>query len=248
MEMDHPLAAAVRLGLGEIEGRGFPAIEIRVESDIPVSAGMGSSAAVSVAVLRAVAARSGHALSPVRASALAFEVEVLQHGTPSGIDNTVIAFERPVFFVAGQPPEFVRVAHPFSLIIADTGVRASTREVVAAVRERRAADPAAVDRAFDEIGQLAIEARRGLESGEVRALGPLLDRNQGLLESIGVSHPKIESLVRAARAAGALGAKLSGAGCGGIIIALVEQAQAAEVADALRNAGASLTIQAEVSG
>lgn len=243
----NPLATAVRLILKDLGHDLGSALRVTIESEIPVGAGMGSSAAVSVAVLRAVAAHLGQELSAERISGLAFEVEKLQHGTPSGIDNTVVAYERPLYFISGQPLQFLQVGRPFTLMIGDSGDRLPTRESVASVRERRAADPESVDRVFAEIATLSEQGRRLIESGDTHPLGPLLDRNQTLLKAIGVSGKGLEELIRAAKRAGALGAKLSGAGRGGIMIALVEPASAEAVGIALREAGATRTIRTEVA-
>ena len=249
-EMDgaDPLAAGIRLILKDLGGELRSALRVSLESDIPVGAGMGSSAAVSVAVLRALAAHLGRELPPERVSALAYEVEKLQHGTPSGIDNTVVTYERPLYFIAGQPFQFVQVGRPFTLMIGDSGDRLPTRESVAAVLERRAADPESVDRVFAEIAVISEQGRRLIESGDNRQLGPLMDHNQTLLKAIGVSSRGLEGLIRAAKRAGALGAKLSGAGRGGIMIALVEPESAEPVGIALRQAGATRTIRTEISG
>jgi mevalonate kinase len=243
----NPLATAVRLILKDLGRDRGSALRVTIESEIPVGAGMGSSAAVSVAVLRAVAAHLGHELSAERVSGLAFEVEKLQHGTPSGIDNTVVAYERPLYFISGQPLQFLQVGRPFTLIIGDSGDRLPTRDSVAAVRERRAADLQSVERVFAEIAAISEQGRRLIESGDTPSLGPLLDRNQTLLKAIGVSGKGLEGLIRAAKRAGALGAKLSGAGRGGIIVALVEPAAAEAVGIALREAGATRTIRTEVA-
>jgi mevalonate kinase len=243
----NPLVAAVRLSSKDLGQKLGSALRITIESEIPVGAGMGSSAAVSVAVLRAVTAHLGQELSAERVSDLAFNVEKLQHGTPSGIDNSVVAHERPLYFISGQPLQFLQVGRPFTLMIGDSGDRLPTRESVAAVRELRAADPQSVDRLFAEIAAISEQGRRLIESGDPHQLGPLLDRNQTLLKAIGVSGKGLEELIRAAKRAGALGAKLSGAGRGGIMIALVEPASAEAVGIALREAGATRTIRTEVA-
>ncbi len=202
---------------------------------------MGSSAAVATAVVRVVARALGHTLSPEETSSLVYRAEEIWHGTPSGIDNTVIAYERPVWFVRGQPPEPFYPARPFTLVIADSGVSAATREVVLDVRRRWEQDRPRYEALFRAIGDLVRQVRRALEAGEIEAVGPLLDENQRLLAEMGVSSPLLEALVAAARAAGALGAKLAGAGRGGNVIALVHEADAARVAEALRRAGATRT-------
>jgi len=243
-----PLAAGIRLILKELGEELRSAFRVTVDSDIPVGAGMGSSAAVSVAVVRAVAAHLGRELPVERASNLAFEIEKLQHGTPSGIDNSVVSYERPLYFIAGQPLQFVQVGRPFTLMIGDSGDRLPTRDSVGSVRERRAADPEGADRVFAEIASISEQGRRLVESGDNRQLGPLMDRNQALLKAIGVSSRALDELIRAAKQAGALGAKLSGAGRGGIMIALVEPESAEPVGIALREAGATRSIRTEISG
>ena len=161
---------------------------------------------------------------------------------PSGIDNTVVSYGRPVWFVRGQEPESFAAAHPFLLAIADSGIASSTRAMVDGVRRRRARAPVRYDAWFDEIGGIAAEARRAIEDGNPASLGPLFDRNQALLEEIGVSTPELESLLRAARDAGAAGAKLSGGGGGGNMIALVTDQSAPAVSDALLTDGAKRVI------
>ena len=236
----HPLALVIRETLAYLGGNGLKG-RLVVRSDIPIGGGMGSSAAVATAVVRVVARALGRSLSAKETSSLVYRAEEVWHGTPSGIDNTVIAYERPVWFVRGQPPEPFYPARAFTLVIADSGVSAATREVVLDVRRRWEQDRARYEALFQAIGDLVRQVRRALEAGEVEAVGPLLDENQRLLAEMGVSSPVLEALVAAARAAGALGAKLAGAGRGGNVIALVREDDASRVAEALRRAGAVRT-------
>lgn len=242
----HPLTVALRgvlsaCGIGEL-----PPFTLTIQSTIPVAGGMGSGAAVSVAVIRAVSAFLGHPLPDEQVNALAYEVEKLHHGTPSGIDNTVITYARPVYFVRGQPIETFTVPTPFTIVIADTGVPSSTAITVGNVRKGWQADPDRFNPWFERVGQLVRAARHAIESGAPRTLGPLMDENHALLQQMGVSSPELDRLVEAARGAGALGAKLSGGGGGGNMIALVEAESAEKVAEALRNAGAVRTIVTEI--
>ena len=234
---DEPLAAAARLTLDHLSAPE-PDATLTVSSTIPIASGLGSGAAVSTALVRALAIFLGHTLEPAETSALVFEVEKIHHGTPSGIDNAVVAYEQPVYFVRGQPVERLTVGSPFTLFIGDTGARSPTRKVVEHVRRGQRREPAHYDALFDQMGDLADEARRAIESGDVDALGPLMDENHALLIELGVSSPKLNDLVETVRFAGALGAKLSGAGRGGNMIALVEDDFAEEVTEALREAGA----------
>ncbi len=243
-----PLAAAVRLVLAELGIERAPACTLRVTSTIPIASGLGSGAAISVAILRAFSAFLGRPLPDERVSALAFEVEKLHHGTPSGIDNTVITRGMPVYFVKGKPVETVPVPQPFTIVIGDTGVASPTGVAVGDVRRAWQANPDNYEALFDSAGALADAARQMIAAGQVEALGPLMDANQGILVKMGVSSPELDRLVAAARRAGALGAKLSGAGRGGNMIALAPPQKAGAIAQALEEAGAVRTIVTVVQG
>jgi mevalonate kinase len=242
-----PLAVAVRLTL-EALGREPPAVTLTIRSTIPVASGLGSGAAVSVAVIRAVARYLGAELADGIVSELAYEVEKIHHGTPSGIDNTVVAFRRPVYYRRGQPIETLRIGRPFQLLIADTGRPSPTKATVADVRAAWRERPEHYEVLFDEIAQLVEAARAAIERGKTEALGPLMDRNQMFLEELGVSSPELQRLIEAARAAGAGGAKLSGGGRGGNLIVLVEPETAGPVREALGQAGAANVIATLVGG
>jgi len=236
-EENDPLARAVRLTLAHLQAPP-PAVTLAIRSTIPIASGMGSGAAVSVAIIRALARHLGASLPDELVSSLAYQIEEIHHGTPSGIDNTVVTYRRPVFYVRGQPIQTFRIHTPFRLLIADTGIASPTKIAVADVRREWKRRPAAYEALFDRIGDLAEAARAAIERGEVRRLGPLMNRNQALLWELGVSCEQLEVLSRAALAAGADGAKLSGAGRGGNLIALVRPDREPAVSQALRGAGA----------
>jgi mevalonate kinase len=219
---------------------------IHIRSTIPVARGLGSGAAVSVAIGRALAKYLGRDLPREELSALAFQVEKLHHGTPSGIDNTVIAYEQPVYFVRGQPITALAVARPFRIAIADTGVLSPTKIAVSDVRRAWEAERARYETLFDQIGAIAHAARAAVELGDIDALGPLMNANHQLAREIGVSSPEIESLVDAALRAGARGAKLSGAGRGGNVITLVGEQNPEKLVRALLDAGARRVIVTKV--
>jgi mevalonate kinase len=245
---EHPLAAAVNGVLSMLGVTRPSACSLRITSTIPVASGLGSGAAVSVALIRALSAFLGHPLSDEQVSALAFEVEKLHHGTPSGIDNTVITYARPVYFVRGQPIDILRVAKPFTIVIGDTGISSPTAIAVGDVHRLWQKDPARYEALFDAVGRIARQARQVIEAGHPEELGELMDATHTLLQQMGVSSPELDHLVAAARQAGALGAKLSGAGRGGNMIALVLPANAGRVAEALSNAGAVRTITTQIMG
>jgi mevalonate kinase len=249
---DHPIASVVlkvfsTLGISSPLERGQgEGLNISITSTIPVASGLGSGAAVSVALIRALSAYLSRSLTDAEVNSLAFEIEKLHHGTPSGIDNTVITYNRPVYFIKGQPIQTFKVGKPFTIVIGDTGIPALTKESVGDVRRLWLRDTVNFENYFNEIAQIALIARRSIESGKPELLGELMDHNHALLQSLTVSSPELDKLVQAARDAGALGAKLSGGGRGGNMIALVEQAKAESVAGTLMSAGAKRTIITEI--
>jgi mevalonate kinase len=243
----HPLAQAVLLVFDELRVSRPPAMIIRVTSTIPVAAGLGSGTAISVALMRALSGFLGHPLPQDRISGLAYEVEKIYHETPSGIDNTVVTYSQPVYFIRGMGElddriELLSVAQEIHVVIGDTGISSPTSQAVGDVRRGWQAEPERYNRLFEQIGALARDARRVLENGRAEELGPLMDENHTLLCELGVSSGELDSLVAAARASGALGAKLSGGGRGGNMIALVTPETAGSVAGALLAAGAKNTI------
>jgi len=242
----YPLDTTVRYTLEQLSIESIPDINLTVSSTIPIARGLGSGAAVATAIVRALVQHLGQVLAAQDISDLVYQVEVIHHGTPSGIDNTVVAFEQPVYFVKGQPIEMIRVARPFSLVIGDTGVSSPTKMVVADVRRRWQKDPTRYDTWFDDMGAIATRAKEAITTGQTTKLGPLMDENHELLQTIGVSSPELNRLVSAARKAGALGAKLCGAGRGGNMIALAAPQRARNIAAALRNAGAVSVIVSKV--
>ncbi|MEM5774709.1 MAG: mevalonate kinase, partial [Anaerolineaceae bacterium] len=225
----------------------FPPMRVKIHSDIPMAAGFGSGTAVSVALIRGLTRFLGVELIPAKISDLAFEVEKIYHGTPSGVDNTVVAFERPVYFVRGQPPKPLVPGREMTFLIADSGFKSITSKVVEQVRITRERNPRQIDAIFDSIAALTQTAREMLVDGMHTRVGALMYQNHTLLTQLGVSCDPLDKLVRAAKEAGALGAKLSGAGQGGNVIALVQDADAARVKTALETAGAVNVFQTRLS-
>jgi len=223
-----------------------PDVTITIRSQIPVASGLGSGAAVTTALARAISAAVGKPLDMKTLNALVYEVEKIHHGTPSGIDNTVVVYEKPVYFVRNQPIRTITIGHPFSLLIADTGRPASTRIAVGDVRKLYETEPERIRPILDSIGALVNQARDAIESGGVSQLGPLMCENHALLQQLTVSSPELDALVSASMEAGARGAKLSGGGRGGNMIALVEPETVPLVRDALLRAGAVSVIATTV--
>ena len=246
LPLGHPLAAAFHEVTRSLGISRFPACTLKVTSTIPVASGLGSGAAASVAIIRALGGFLGKPLTDEQVSAIAFEVEKIHHGTPSGIDNTVVTYTKPVYFIKEQPIETFTILKPFTLIIGNTGIASSTKETVGDVRVGWQAHPKRYETLFAAAGSITKSARQAIESGHPERLGPLMDENHALLSEIGVSSPELDQLVSAARSAGALGAKLSGGGRGGNMIALTSLECVDEISDALRNAGAMNTIVTKI--
>lgn len=232
-----PLGAAIHHTLTYLGG-AWPDLEVEIRSTIPLARGMGSGAAVSAAIIRALA-HTQHTTLPLPIQLeLIHRVETLYHGTPSGIDGQVVACERPLWFVRGQAPEYPDIQGIFHLLVADSGPSPPTREAVAGVRARYEQTPSVFQPCLDAIGTLSHQARQALQAGDALGLGHVLNHNHTLLQKLGVSSPQLDHIVAAARQAGALGAKLSGAGLGGICLALVTPQTQAQVRYAIEQAGA----------
>ncbi len=243
---DNGLAAITRATLRELAVSPSDGLELWIESDIPLASGLGSGAAVSTAIVRALSEHFHNPLSPEQVSALVFETEKLYHGTPSGIDNTVIALERPIRFEHGAGPRPIQIARPFRLIIAYTGIASPTRVTVGDVRQGWERDPKRYEELFDQVARVVEQSQVALERGANKELGPLMNRNQELLEKLGVSSVAIESLRRLAKQAGAGGSKLSGGGRGGNVIVYPGEGNEDEIEDALIAAGAARVITTSI--
>lgn len=226
-------------------GRGFsalltslaaPALAVEVELELPPGAGLGASAALGVAIARAVLEARGEAADDARVLAAAAAWEGIYHGNPSGVDAAAAAHDGCIWFEKGHPVEPLRLGRELFLAIALAGPPASTKlmvEGVARLRERR---PAIVDKALEGIRALVKNARLCLEAGDVPGLGSLMNYNQMLLSGLFVSTEGIERCCGLARDAGALGAKLTGAGGGGAVVALCDR-DSEPVLAAWRSAG-----------
>lgn len=243
---DHPLARAARLALERLGLPTPPDWSVTVRSTIPIASGLGSGAAVSTAIARAMGVAGGKPFGAAEVSEIVYEVERLHHGTPSGVDNTVIAYGQPVYFVRGRPPAPFTVASPMLLAVGNSGIASPTRITVGDVRDGWRRDHDRYEALFERIGGIVEEARAALNTGDIPRLGPLMDENHSLLRELGVSCEALDRLVAAACDAGAGGAKLSGGGRGGNMIAAVTHETAARVAKALRAAGAVQVIITEV--
>jgi mevalonate kinase len=194
---------------------------VTVEAAVPARAGLGSSAALAIAVGRLLASRAGRddLWAPERSASLADGSEAVFHGRPSGVDAAVAAaggvgmFRRPHGFARLQ------LSAPLHLVVADGGDRPPTSEMVRRVRERCEKD-AEARRRLEKLGELPLSGADALARGDLPGLGEIMDDAHRLLCDLGVSTPGLDALVAEARQVGALGAKLTGAGGGGCVVAL----------------------------
>ena len=229
LESDHPdldadprAAALVAEAAAILDLPGRDSV-IRVRSELPPGVGLGSSAALAVAVLRALAAGGDRLLSRDEELRLGRHLEAIFHGHPSGIDPAAAALGPGCFrFVRGDPPTIMplRLARALPLVVAMSTRPRSTGAAVTALRTRWEADPTRHERLFDEVASIVEEGVHVAERGDLEALGRTFDQNQAVLEALGVSAPEVEALAERARRAGALGAKLTGGGAGGAVVAV----------------------------
>jgi mevalonate kinase len=203
---------------------GHPRVLVTLESDLPVSMGLGSSGALSVAVSRILLeAKSSRPASPQAVERVALEMEKEFHGTPSGVDHTTSARGEMVLYRRGSV-RVIRSPKPVRVLVALVGDRPPTKKTVGALRERQARWPTRYTRLFREIGRVSKEGAEAVTKGDLEALGDLMNVNQGLLNAVGLSSEGLEAMVNRLRRLGALGAKLTGAGGdGGAVLGLFRE-------------------------
>ncbi len=197
-------------------------LTVGVRTDLPISVGLGSSAALSVAMIRALAKCSGQLLADDVVCARAFEIEKIFHGFPSGIDNTVVTYGGLIAFRRDASVTRLSTPRPLPLIIAIGRLPRETQTAVRALRDKWSADRATYEPIFDQIDVLATQAERIVASGSLSGLGALMNANHRLLQRLGVSTDELDAMVALARKAGAVGAKLTGGGGGGAVICLCD--------------------------
>ncbi|MEW5851114.1 MAG: mevalonate kinase [Myxococcota bacterium] len=201
-------------------------VALVAEDRLPLGAGLGSSAALTVASARALAAAAGRELTVDRLTEVVHAAEQVFHGNPSGVDQAtvvrggVIQFQRS----PGGTPSIrpVNAARPIPVVVALERPHVGTKEAVEGLRRRRDRHPRTLDLLLGELGALCTEGTAAVEKGDLVTLGELMDLAHGILSALGVSSSDLDGLVQFARSQGALGAKLTGAGVGGAMIALTD--------------------------
>lgn len=237
-DTSHPL---VKLALRVFKALNHyppPAIKLDIHSYIPIASGLGSGASVATALVKAIYLFCAVPFDLAAINEFVYDTEKHYHGTPSGIDNTVIVYEKPVLYIKNHPVETLNIRGRFNFLVADTGDKASTHEAVGDVARLYQADPAGTGKIFEKIGEIVEKARQSLVTPNPTALGTLMTNNHQLLQQLTISSQRLDTLVNSALDAGALGAKLSGGGRGGNMIALVKPENESSVRTALIDAGA----------
>lgn len=214
----NPLAEALKATLNFLqEKRG---LKIEIETNLPVSAGLGSSSAGAVALVAAAASALGHTLKAKEIVKLAMVSEKIIHGDPSGIDPAIATYGGVMLFKKGCPQKPVQLKAPIEFIIGFSGAGYSTAKMIRKFAQYKKTKPSTFRALVDSSSIMGKTAASALISGDLKLLGSILNFNHTVLSSLGVSSNKLDTLVEKALSSGCLGAKLTGGGGGGCIIAL----------------------------
>lgn len=212
---------------------------IRIKSSIPPGKGLGSSASVAIAIVKSLFMYSNEKYTKEQLLQLANISETFAHGAPSGIDPLTITSQNPVWYKKEEPIDYITPSGEFFFVVADSGRMADTKTAVQTVTELIKQAPKKVSRKIERIGDITYQAREALEKSSKQLLGYLLDEAQNELEAIGVSDSSLNKLIKFAREQGALGAKLTGGGNGGCIIALARnEIHSLQLSEKLKQFGA----------
>lgn len=222
---------------------------IRIRSSIPPGKGLGSSASVAIAIVKSLFKFSNEKYTKEILLQLANISETFAHGAPSGIDPLTITSKSPIWYKREEPIDYIYPNGEFHFVVADTGRMADTKSAIDTVTTLIKNTPQKVNDTMNRIGEITFEAREALERSGKQLLGDLLDAAQKELETIGVSDMSLNRLIHVAKQEGALGAKLTGGGNGGCIIALAkDQKHSRQLSERLRQSGADAVWNYELKG
>ena len=220
----------------------FKNLHIKIDATLPSSRGLGSSAAVSIAIVRSLFDAFDATLTEEKLKYFVDIAETIHHLNPSGVDATTIMSNRAVFFDSYEGKKFIPCHLEGLLVVADTGKQGFSKEAVADVRKLMNENPTIINPIMERLGELTEDVRKYLANNQIIRLGLAMTEAHQLLNQINVSDPKLERLVKVALDAGALGAKLTGSGKGGCMIALAKDFnQAQKLSNTLKINGAVST-------
>lgn len=215
-------------------------LNIKVCSEIPLGRGLGSSAAVATAIVRGIFLYFNMSLTKDELFSLVEISESHAHGKPSGIDMMAVANDTPIYFKRQEGACSFKAPKPLYLVVADSGKIGDTRRAVETVKKNHLADSERIDAVVNRIGEITDKAREAITRGNLRNLGSLLNKNHVELKILGVSDEIIDGMVDTAMRAGAIGAKLTGGGMGGCMVALANtMAEVEYISKELLKGGAS---------
>lgn len=219
-----------------------PAFHLTIQSTIPAERGMGSSAAVAVAITRAFFDWMQQELSEETLLQYVNFSEKIAHGNPSGIDAAATSGTQPIYYQKNTPITPFPLHLDAFLVVADTGIKGQTRAAVRSVATLANENPEFVEQLTTHLGELTDQAKRAIMHNEAEVLGQLMDQAQLDLEQLGVSNDALDRYTRLAKENGALGAKLTGGGRGGCFIVLTKTKEEAErICQVLQQAGVNGT-------
>lgn len=222
-------------------------VKITLKGNLQCASGIGASGALASAIARAMNEHFSLGMDDEKINEIAYKAEEAGAGNPSGIDNTVSTYGGMLTFeknLQGGPNKInlLETAKPLKIVLASTGITQETKEIVEDVRKGREKNPEKYTKIFEEYKKVFNEGLEGLKEGNEVRIGELMDKNQELLREITVSCEEIEKIVSTAKANGALGAKLTGTGRGGLVICLVKDGETQEkVAKAIEGQGFEAT-------
>lgn len=235
------IAACIKETLKFLE-KPLEGLLIKLKSEIPIGRGLGSSAAIAIAIVRGLFSFYKKPLAQNKLMDLVHGAEVYAHGNPSGIDMVASSSDFPIMFEKEKGAAPLLVHTPFHLAVADSGEASDTLSAVKGVKEKYRLEPINMKGTVERIGELAVLAKAALANGDIPSLGRLLNENHKSLQTMGVSNERLDELIDASKSEGALGAKLTGGGRGGCMIALASSVEHAElIAKKLLKAGAEKT-------
>jgi len=225
-------------------------LKITLGGDLIAASGVGASAASCAAIARALSDELNLGFDDEKINQLAYEGEKGYHGNPSGIDNTAATFGGLIWFLKGDPNviERIKIKKPLHVVMANTGIVANTKAAVAGVKERKEKEPEKYEKIFKRAKSLVHEARRALETVDVKKVGKLMDENHKLLQEIEVSTPELDMLVSLAKKNGAFGAKMTGGGLGGYMVSVVPDKETQDKVAQVMEKNGFKTIKATVGG
>lgn len=213
--------------------------DLKIESQLPAERGMGSSAASAIAIIRAFFDYYDEPLDRTLLLQLADVEEQITHRSPSGLDAATVSSDKPLFYVKGRIGVPIEMNLDASLVIADTGKKGATKEAILAVKDELKNNNEKAEEHIKHLGELVNQTKGYLAQNDIVKLGDALNFAQTDLAALNVSDPALDHLIHVARDNGALGAKLTGGGRGGCMIALMQTAMGARrLASILKENGA----------